>query len=316
MALRDIFEIENVFFDPNSSYEFEELNESLYIHNLVLELEKEMGQRFGDFDFHIFSEHKTGKLPVSKDNKSGRKKVLLYFSDESAKDVSSYASNYFAIFKSYIGEKRTAENIFPLGIGYVRDVPVFPMKEVKQRGYDVFFQGNLNKNRIDFYRSFSPHGSLLPSQRFLKSDWYRKLLLKLSDNFNGSLGNSILAFNSGFKSGLDTAAYGKVLSESKIILCPRGFTQTECFRHYEGMRAGCVIVSERLPNIPFYRNSPIIQVRDWRKGIDIVKKLLKDPEELHAIQQATIQWWKEVCSEQGMAHYIYNCLKEVDSKKQ
>lgn len=308
MAPNDIFDFDNVFFDQHSTYSFAVLNESLYIQNLILELAKILDRRFSEYDFYVFSEHKTGKLPASKDIDRGKKKVLLYFSDESAQDVAHFADNYFAIFKSYIGASRLASNVFPLGIGYVKDVPVFPLVDIADRKYDVFFQGNLNTNRIDFYRAFSPLRRILPSQKLLKTDWYSKLLLRLADNFNGRVGNSILVFNRAFKSGLNRWDYGKLLSESKIILCPKGFTQTECFRHYEAMRAGCVIVSEKLPDVPFYTGSPIIQVANWQQGIQVVEELLRNQQQLREVQLKTVQWWEDVCSERGMAKYIETCL--------
>lgn len=306
-----IFEYENVFFDTNSEYEFDQLNESLYITNLIFNLEICLGADFRNYDFYIFSNHSKDVHPASKMDVSVRKKVLLYFSDESGRDPGVFSEYFFAIFKSYIGTTKTVENVFPLGIGYVKQVPEFSVTDIRNRKINVFFQGNLNKNRIDFHRAFYTLGGIFPSQRILKSRFYRKILLKLRANFNSFFPSSIIAFNDSFKSGLTPEKYGEVLSISKIILCPKGFTQVECFRHYEAMRAGCVIVSEKLPEISFYKDSPIIQIEDWKSGIGVVWELLSDNERLQQVQVETIYWWKNICSEAGMAKYVAKCLQTL-----
>ncbi len=302
----DLFEYPNVHYDKNSDYRFEDLNEGVFISRVFEELQRLMKETFFDFEFFIFSNHKKKVLPESIQVKSSKKKILLYFSDELGKDPRPYSQHYFAIFKAYIGDRYgSTGNVFPIQIGYVKDVPVFrPIKPIENRKYNVFFRGNLNKNRIDFFRNISGLKWLFPAQRFFRGELYRNLLLKTKVDFSSKFPDSILMFNSSFKSGYTLEKYGEILSESKIVLCPKGYDMTECFRHFEGMRAGCVILSERLPNTEFYRGSPILEIDDWGEGIAIVKKLLANPEQMQRIQKQMIEWWENRCSESATARYV------------
>lgn len=205
-----LFGLTNVYYEEQSDYDFEELNESLYIKKTIGELKDALGKRFFEFEFFIFSNHKVNKknpgserdtMPPSADVPSDKKKILLYFSDEGGLDPSFYADKYFAIFKAYIGTQFQTPNVFPLALGYVNSVPEFPDKKIKDRKFNVFFRGNLNMNRINFYRTFSKLGFLLPPEKWLTHDYYRKFLIKLKSDFSNFFNDSIIIFNSGFKAG-------------------------------------------------------------------------------------------------------------------
>ncbi|MFO7823119.1 MAG: hypothetical protein R6V72_04215 [Cyclobacterium sp.] len=318
-----LFELSNVYYEEESNYRFEDLNESLFIRRLIEELKEFLGPRFFNYEFFIYSNHKVNKrnpdsckdtMPPSGNLSTSRKKVLLYFSDEGGLDPSFYSNKYFAIFKAYIGEKALASNVFPLSLGYVNAVPEFPDKSVKNRKYNVFFRGNLNMNRINFYRTFSKLRYLLPPERIITHEYYRKLLLKIKSDFSNFFEKSIVIFNDGFKVGFSPEKYGEVLSESKIVLCPKGYFMTECFRHFEAMRAGCIVISEPLPDTPFYKDSPIIQIGNWDQGLKIIRSLLEDEERMEEIHQQTRRWWIEKCSEKATASYIAERLDQLEKK--
>ncbi|WP_162417073.1 glycosyltransferase family 47 protein [Cyclobacterium roseum] len=308
----ELFKLSNVHYESNSDYQFDELNEELFISRIFEELQMIMKDDFFNYVFFIFSNHKLNSIPDSVNVKSDKKKILFYFSDEYGKDPSPYSNHYFAIFKAYIGDRFKGGNIFPIQIGYVKDVPHFsPVKPVLKRKYNVFFRGNLNKNRIDLYRNLSSYKYLIPSERILNSEVYRKILLKLKNDFSNYFSNSIIIFNNSFKSGFTTAEYGEILAESRIVLCPKGYDMTECFRHFESMRAGCVIISEKLPKTDFYSGSPIIEVDNWKEGLIIAKQLLNDPGRLVEIQGKVMEWWEKKCSERATANYVNEKIKSL-----
>ncbi|WP_439481804.1 hypothetical protein [Cyclobacterium plantarum] len=307
----ELFQLPNVHYENNSDYKFDDLNEGLFIMRIFAELQNLMRDDFFNYEFFIFSNHQIDSLPESIHLKSNKKKVLFYFSDEFGKDPGPYSNHYFAIFKAYIGDSFNFKNVFPIQIGYVKDVPSFlPIKPISKRKHNIFFRGNLNKNRIDLYRNLSPLKFLIPSKNILHAELYRKILLRIKDDFSRYYLNSIIIFNSSFKSGFSTEKYGKILSESKIVLCPKGYDMTECFRHFEAMRAGCVIISEKLPNTDFYKGSPIIEVDNWKEGLSIAKKLLNDPAQLQKIQDKMLVWWENKCSEKATALYV---KEKIDS---
>lgn len=294
---------DNVHYETNSQYPFVQLNESRFIEELFAKLAEAFRERFADYEFFVFSNHEQGVVPESSNLVSAKPKVLLYFSDEKGEDPAYFSHQYDAVFKSYLSGPSSSANVFPLPLGYVKDVPELPVKPVNERRYNVFFRGNLNVNRLPFYKSFSLLRYLLPDgmkgERFVKDQ-----LLKVKSDFSSYFPQSIIRFNNSFKSGLTPTQYSEVLSESKVVLCPAGFSSAECFRHYESMRAGCVIVSEKLPDNELYNGSPIIQITNWREGLAIVDRLIKDPVQMQKIHENALLWWKDKWSEAATANYI------------
>jgi hypothetical protein len=308
-----LFGHQNVFYDLHSEYQFLDLNESLFVQKIFENLDKFWNGEFSNFEFYIYSSHKEKKEPLSSLKESSKNKVLIYLSDETGEIPEDLSPHYFAIFKSYIGDKPTlSKNIFPFPLGYVKGVPKLKIKAPSERAINVFFRGNINDNRIDFYRSFSKFKHFLPNSSTWRGVTYRKVLLRLGNDFSDFFPNSIVIFNNSFKSGFSLDKYGEILSESKIVLCPKGFDRTECFRHFEAMRAGCVLISEKLPNIEFYKGSPILEVDNWKEGINLAKSLINDPLRIKQIHEDTINWWENKCSEHASANYIMNKIKSLE----
>ena len=135
------------------------------------------------------------------------------------------------------------------------------------------------------------------------------MLLTIQRDFKKAFPDSIIIFNKKFKEGFSVHEYGEVLAESKIVFSPKGFDSSECFRLYEAMRAGCIVISERLPDIEFYKDSPIIQIDDWEEGLTIAKRLLLNPYEMERLQEEITKWWEERCSEEAMAKFVFNKIK-------
>jgi hypothetical protein len=308
----DLNEFDNVIYDSNSLYSWEELNEAEFLVRVFSELKEVLNDSFNDFFFVVFSDYGGGRAPNTVDLKVSKRKILIVVSDEYGADPSRLSGSYFAIFKAYIGQSKLKGNIFPFPLGYVKGVPLFKVEPIARRKVSVFFRGNLNTNRIDFYRSLFRLFGLLPAQRFLRHKYYRKLLLWLRSDFSSEIPDSILVFNDGFKRGFSPETYGCVLADSKIVLSPKGFNSTECFRIYEAMRAGCVIISEKLPDVIFYKGSPVIQVDDWGEGVKRAKELMQDKEELQRLQLETVAWWNLKCSEKATAIYMSTSLMKLD----
>lgn len=299
---------ENIRYEENSIYPFAQLNESTYIESVLHHLSTLLGEAFQDFIFFIYSQHGPGNLPPkSAEYPSDKKKVLLYFSDEHGEDPIAYSSNYYAVFKAYVGLAREASRIFPLPIGLVKDVPAFPVVPIHERKINVFFSGNLNSNRLGFYKSLAGLSRTFPLE-LLNSNKRRTLLLHIKRDFSRKFPDSTIKFNNGFKSGLSPYDYGYTLAQSKIVLCPKGFLSPECFRHYEAIRTGCIVISEKLPDNHLYKNSPIIQVDNWEEGLGMVEQLLRDPHRMQQLHLEALDWWDQVFSEKAAAHYIASHL--------
>lgn len=308
----NILPYDNFHYDEKSRHQFQQLNESLFVERVFGHLSTIMGESFSDYDFHVFSHHGSDQFPSSIGNTSARKKVLLFLSDELGTDPKPYSHHYYAVFKTYIGNNSSQKNVFPIPLGYVKDVSQFPVKPIAERSINVFFRGNFNSNRLDFYRSLSWWKWLIPKRFGKHAKFYRSLMLRFKKDFSKCFPSSVIILNDGFKKGYSPQEYGKVLSESKIVLCPKGYDMAESFRHFESMRAGCIVISEQLPDTEFYTGSPIIQINNWEEGLSKVKELLSDPTAMAAIQKATVNWWKERCSELATARYIHAKLVQLE----
>lgn len=97
--------------------------------------------------------------------------------------------------------------------------------------------------------------------------------------------------------------YARIMLDTKIALAPRG-THFETPRLFEALSAGCIVVSERLPDRWYYRNSPIIQLDEWSDFADIVGPLLANPEEMRRLQAATIRYRELYCSPPALARFM------------
>lgn len=53
-----------------------------------------------------------------------------------------------------------------------------------------------------------------------------------------------LVVNRAFNSGLDKEAYARLLGQSDVVLCPRGWSSVECYRVYEALEAGALPLVE------------------------------------------------------------------------
>jgi hypothetical protein len=104
--------------------------------------------------------------------------------------------------------------------------------------------------------------------------------------------------------GLSIQNYQYLINNSKIALCPTGFFVNQTYRHYEALRGGCVALSLELPKCPFLKDSPIIQVETWEKGLKLVKKILNDPDLLEEISKQGVTYYENNCSEAAAAKYI------------
>ena len=94
----------------------------------------------------------------------------------------------------------------------------------------------------------------------------------------------------------DAPLYSRELMDSRICLVPRG-ASAETFRFFEALRYGCVVVCERQPPTPFYAGSPAVVIDRWSELPGVLAALLRDPAELLARHERSLEWWRDRCSE-------------------
>lgn len=282
-------------------YTFEELCEKAYLAGLFAELKRAMGSSFRDTDFIIYSGTNSDETDLSGHDPA--KTVVIHISDESSSVPEVLCKRVRAVFKSYLRAEGTPHNLHAFPLGYVDWTPDYAPLAIDARPLNLFFSGNFNRHREELFR-------ILSTPRFLPAPLPLRVASRLnrSKTCDGFFPNSYLRFTDGFGRGMSGEEYARHLVNSKIALCPRGFRSRETFRHFEAMRAGAIVLSERLPPLHCYENSPIVVIDDWRGVRKIVSRLLASPAELAERQATTLAWWRDVCSERATAARIADVL--------
>ena len=140
--------------------------------------------------------------------------------------------------------------------------------------------------------------------------FYKERTLKLVNQIVKWIWNrDLFQFNGDFNAGLDADLYQYFLQHSKVVLCPRGWVNSETFRLYEAMRYGCVVISEELPDRTYYKDIPTIQVKNWKDGLDIANKLIKNPNKLEEFGTTNKKFYESHLSPKATAEIIFNKLK-------
>lgn len=196
------------------------------------------------------------------------------------------------------GEKLAPIYDIPLGYYNQDDLPIKPITE---RRYDLFFAGSLV---IEPYPIWS-------RRRWFRNpkDVARKEMLAALEQLQAKYPELKIAVGKTNEFGLeaefleDTRSYSEKLMDAKICLAPRG-SLFETFRFFEGLRYGCIVVTEALPNRWFYKNSPAIQLSLWNELESKVQELLQNKQLLQLKHEASLTCWKENCSEVAIGTFM------------
>lgn len=105
-------------------------------------------------------------------------------------------------------------------------------------------------------------------------------------------------------------AYSQAVMDARVCLAPRG-TSVETFRVLEGLRAGCLVVTERLPSHPFYAGAPVLQLDRWRQLPALLEPILGDDAELGRRHDAARLWWRDRCSEEAVGRMMAEQLNHL-----
>lgn len=306
----DIREVDNIYYERNSDSNFEDLNECQFLINFFKELRLKC-INFNSYNFYIYSTKNPTLPPSSFDLPNTGKDILLFLSDETGELPLHLKQRYKCIFKPYI--RKDYDNIYPFPLGYVNNDVSLEYIPIKDRCYNVFFSGNFNLNRVNFYRNITNARGWITNKHLFY--WlYKKGLLKLPTSYftnkDDCFRNSKIRFTKGFKGGFPISEYLLMLSQSKIVLCPKGFHSTECFRHYEALKQGFIVISEKLSDSYLYNNSPIIQLDNWNGIRKIVNDLLQDESLLMKKSEESLRWYENVMSEKATAMYVLSKIEQ------
>lgn len=286
--------------------------ETVFLQRLFQELHKQLGEEFPKLTFVVhrraFGEF-AGKL--IKLERGGPRRVLIVIADEKEVFPVEEYQDYEFVFRAYGNPDGSVCHAFP--VGYHNAAGCAQPVDFNQREISVFFSGYLNRNRLDIYKQFRsvwwlPRRNL--RNRYVK-ELARRAIERLTKEreFPDAIPGGHIAFTEWFGKGLPAEEYAHTLANTKIALCPPGFVSNETIRHWEALRLGCVVISAPLPENRFYKDSPIIQLQDWSELKPLLSDLLANPAKLFRLHEATVEWWKEHCSETALADYMASLLR-------
>lgn len=284
-----------------------QLCEAVFLNRIFTELKTLMKGEFNQFEFFVYSSNGNDNPPKPIVLTNNNPKILIYISDEHS-TVPIYLKDYFlAVFKAYLPGNFDDHKLYAFPLGYHQDVPLLPMRPINDRIFNVFFSGNLNRNRISLYKELS-------TLRIVPNYLYERTIVRIMNimpkDRSKSFISSYIQFTDGFRKGITGKDYASILQNSKIAICPPGFHSHETFRHFEAMRAGCIVVTKELPDTCFYKNSPFVILKNWNELRPTITQLLKDPQRMRDIHLKTLDWWANVCSENAVANYMVDKIKQ------
>ena len=326
-----LFGYRNAFYDAASVYTWDKVYMQTYIEELLDELSKIM-PNFSSYNFYFL--HATeGIIPYAITD-CCEKKILQTGDQLGYEPIPEVMNSFYYIFKTHLRyQTGKYTNISPFPLGLPSKTPILPIKPMSERKFNVFYSGNINNNRIGFYLAINHYEKnvfkrligygLISVIRILsKSDIFKSTELRVKSllfklhcyNYDEVIPNSYIRFTRAFQAGLNVDDYAKMLADSKIILSPRGFFNTECFRFYEALRQGCVVITEPQPKTsPFYNNKFYIEVENWNNMREIVQGLLDNPSKLQQMSEVGVAYYNRCLSPRGVANYVKDTL--VNYKK-
>ena len=203
-------------------------------------------------------------------------------------------------------------NILRIPLGY-QSQQTLPQRSMSERSLDTFFAGDIaTPFPYNDYRYWIP-----PTKTVTRRQLWNVLdTLRRSGEWNIVL-DDVRPDNSGPQpssaKALDYQSYSERMMNSRICVAPRG-SNWESYRFYEGLRAGCLVITSPFRNEPFLRGAPVITVDSWRELPKLLRRYARDIDTLERYRLASLAWWNDHCSEPVIARQLatqLNCSCEA-----
>ena len=207
------------------------------------------------------------------------------------------------------------KTIFGIPLGFLapadeNNVPI------EQRKWDIFFAGEVSKARWN-QPKFWPWSPKVWSRNRLAG-----LVRRLADRNPGITSHFISAApekssaqlapkDYARKLTLSPLEYSRQLVQSKVCLCPRG-TFHETFRFIEGARAGCILISEPLPDLWYYKDHPAVLISDWNQLEVVLMEILRSSSRMRELHEKSLKWWKTKACEEAVSNYIVKTVSALN----
>jgi hypothetical protein len=143
----------------------------------------------------------------------------------------------------------------PLGYHSQEEVPYIPIAD---RTLDMFFAGEVRhpvpKNDYRYYLSTSKFE--------VRGQLFRELDKLQQEEPEWRIDRGAIASTDSKRNEQAFNTYSEKMMNSRICLAPRG-TLPDTFRHFEGMRAGAMVISNPVPREEFLFGAPMLMLNHW-----------------------------------------------------
>lgn len=208
--------------------------------------------------------------------------AILTAGDETGKPP-KYAKDVGFVFKHHLDHDNIG-NVYHMPLPYPNKFCGNAKIPIKDRKHDIFFAGCKRGSRTMFVREL---------KYFMQKNLHDyKFCVKITGKFG---------------SGYKLQQYCDIMSNSKIILSPRGWVRPECLRFSEAVRCGCMIISEPHPDVTCFNDTPFYPLKQWTSA-NIAKAVKYCMENQENIYEGMIASWKNHFSPQAMAQKINNVV--------
>ncbi|WP_058185303.1 hypothetical protein [Terracidiphilus gabretensis] len=196
----------------------------------------------------------------------------------------------------------------PCGTCMLDELPIKPMSE---RPYHCFFAGQIDMEPARGLASLNES----PKQ-IARRDMVKYMLALKESNPRFRLDHRVLQKGSfGSTDANDNRTYSERMMDSKICLTPRG-TVIDTWRFFEGLKSGCLVICEPLPDEYFYQGAPVIQIDSWDELEKTVAPLLDDDQALQQWSNRSLEFWKNVCGEEAMGRRVAEFIAASPASQQ
>lgn len=111
----------------------------------------------------------------------------------------------------------------------------------------------------------------------------------------------------------DIRDYAELLMDSKVCLAPRG-SVADTWRFFEGLKSGCAVVTNPMPDEWYYHDAPVIQIERWDELETVLLPLLSDEARLEELHTQSLSYWDQVCGENALGRYLAQVISAVHAE--
>jgi hypothetical protein len=213
----------------------------------------------------------------------GKNAFLVHFLDENYEGgYEEIYENFRGVFRCFWSDVFNPQRIMKMPLGYNNglDLGRKNLVPASQRKYVWSFLGGVNKSsRPDMARELI---KVVPNFFFA------------TDDVPGFIVHNKL---DGMRRKFPHAEYAEFMFESSFSPCPMGNANLECYRVYEALESGSIPIVEKRPTLDYFYDllgdHPIPTVSSWAEARRRIAELLASPQQLDALQQRCIAWWRQ-----------------------